>query len=109
MSNLRKIDLMYRQFGHADGHICKDCSNLESHFFERRYYKCRVYGCSASEATDWKISNPACGMFNKEWTGGRIVELVGRSGMKNVDNEIIPLPGQISLEDFNNERQQMEL
>ena len=96
---IRKIDLMHRQFGKCDGHTCKECSNLVWHHYDKKYYKCSVYGESYSEATDWRVSYPACGMFNKEWNGGRIVELVRSCREFSRKGEIEPLYGQISFEE----------
>jgi len=90
---IRKIDLMHRQFGVAEGRSCKDCSN----FYRRRwndktFRKCEVYGGSYSEATDWNASYPACGMFNQTWDGDEIVRLV--CPKKEEDK---PLDGQMEI------------
>lgn len=71
---MRKLELMHYLFGIADGHKCKECSNL--HGGTNNYRKCEVYGISASEATDWALSWTACGMLNKEHNGRPIVEMV---------------------------------
>lgn len=89
---VRKIDLMHRQFGLSPGNKCKDCSNLTAHFYDKRYYKCTVYGESASEATDWVLKWDACGMFNKDWHGNPIVHLVRP---KKIDRQ--PIAGQKSF------------
>ena len=73
---IRKIELMHREFGASPGHKCQHCDNLIVRHRDRRYYKCEVYGISNSEATDWRLSYDACGMFNKVWFGGPIVRLV---------------------------------
>ena len=91
---VRKIDLMHREFGFSPGHRCKECSNLTSHFYDKRYYKCRVYGESMSEATDWVLKWEACGMFNKDCGCGNIVRLV-RGVPKEIREE--PIPGQESF------------
>lgn len=92
---LRKNDLMYRQFGKTDGKICKDCSNLLVHCYDKKYYKCSVYGISNSEATDWRLKYQACGMFNKEWNGNDIVRLVKPSGVEKEPEK--PLDGQMNI------------
>lgn len=89
---IRKIDLMHREFGKLEGKTCKDCSNLYRRKYDKTYIKCRVYGNSCSEATDWKVSYTACGMFNKEWNGNEIVRNVTR--IKEVAE---PLEGQVGL------------
>ena len=92
---IRKIDLMHREFGFSPGNKCKTCSNLVSHFYDKRYYKCSVYGESASEATDWALRWDACGLYNKDPEGkGGIVRLV-RGTQKTKQQE--PIDGQKSL------------
>ena len=51
-----------------DGKRCKTCAWLVYHMRDRTWYKCRVYGTSHSDATDWCLSNPACGMYAEEET-----------------------------------------
>ena len=62
----KKIDAMHVRFGIADG-ICGDCP----HFLRYRYHdkcllKCRAYGLTHSDATDWRVKWSACGMKDKE-------------------------------------------
>jgi hypothetical protein len=57
--------------------------------------KCKVYGITSSEASDWANKYEACGMFNKEWNGNPIINLVKHSSKKN--NEEIHIDGQMSL------------
>ena len=66
---VRKIELMHSRFGVDPEHKCSECSNLSTWRYDRVYYKCDCYGASNSEATDWKKSNVACGLFNKEYDG----------------------------------------
>ena len=90
---LRKIDLMYELFGRIDNAQCKNCSNLIMHKRNRNYYKCTVYGNSCSEATDWKISKHACGLFNKEYDKDiTIVKLVRPDNKQDTQ-----IDGQIGL------------
>ena len=73
---MRKIDLMYAKFGRGEG-FCGECGNfarIDHH--GKIYRKCAVYGVTASEASDWKVSYPACGMKNSLWTGRDIIECV---------------------------------
>lgn len=60
----RKIDAMHERFG-MSSHLCKDCCHLMRHTRQRNYYKCKAYGLSAAESTDWKISSVACGLYGK--------------------------------------------
>lgn len=88
---IRKWDLMYEQFGRAEGK-CKDCS----HFKHRvgGYSKCLIYGDTASEASDWKVSADACGLFNQETKHENVIRLV-RGVRKDA-----PIEGQMSFGDY---------
>lgn len=88
---VRKIDLMHKEFGFSPGNKCRGCDNLTSKMRDRRYYKCSVYGVSASEATDWALSWDACGMYNKEYDGAEIVRDVRPA------KDTGPIPGQESM------------
>ena len=62
---VRKIEAMHRRFGQCNGKQCRDCCHMISgDYHGRRYQKCNLYGVSRSEATDWRLSYPACGAFN---------------------------------------------
>ena len=63
---LRKIALMHRLFGVCEGHACRECSNLvKGRYHDRILTKCKVYGLTHSEASDWAGRWQACGMFNR--------------------------------------------
>lgn len=95
----RKIDLMHRCFGKTDGHTCGECSNLvEGRYHDKILRKCKVYGMTHSEATDWAKRWLACGMFNKPYTGGPIMQLVKRSSNRPPQTPEEPLEGQMSWE-----------
>lgn len=96
---LRKQQLMYKQFGMCDGHVCGECSNLvEGRYHDKILRKCKVYGMTHSEASDWAKRWLACGMFNKTYTGGPIMALV-RPVRKQTEATIEePLEGQLTLE-----------
>ncbi len=94
---IRKIDLMHRQFGVFDGHACRECSNLvKGRYRDRILTKCQVYGLTHSEASDWAGRWLACGMFNREYTGRPVIELVQR-GRREPKPPEGPLDGQISM------------
>lgn len=96
---LRKQHLMYRQFGHCDGHTCGECSNLvEGRYHDKILRKCKVYGMTHSEASDWAKRWLACGMFNKTYTGGPIIQLVRRNANRPPQAPEEPLDGQMSWE-----------
>lgn len=90
---VRKIALMHQLFGEAN-HICGECSNLVYVLHrDKRLRKCKVYGDTNSEASDWAKSWRACGMFNQVYTGRRIIELVQRRGKEPES----PLEDQIEI------------
>lgn len=96
---LRKIDLMHRKFGKCEGHTCRECSNLiHVRVSNRSLTKCKVYGETYSEASDWTQRWQACGMFNKQWDKGPIIQLVRPVRTKKEDAQLIPLDGQMRME-----------
>lgn len=88
----RKLELMHDLFGIIDNHKCRECSNL--HGGTNQYRKCKVYGISASEATDWALSWTACGMMNKEHVGRPIIDMVKH---RNRFSEETMIDGQMSF------------
>ena len=61
----RKIAAMHKRFGTCGVHQCRGCDHLISgEYHDRHYHKCELYGMSHSEATDWRLSFQACGMYN---------------------------------------------
>lgn len=97
IETVRKIDLMHRLFGMCEGQRCVDCNHFSRHFYGKTYFKCEIYGESASEATDWRMKYPACGLFNRDYIGRDIVRLIGRKGYRMETNE--PIDGQVSFEE----------
>lgn len=96
---LRKIDLMQKHFGICEGHTCGECSNLvEEPYHGRMYRKCKVYGLTNSEASDWAKRYQACGKFNTPYTGRPIIELVQPTRTNKEEAQRIELEGQITLE-----------
>ena len=95
---LRKIALMYKLFGKCYGHTCRECSNLlKGRYHDCILTKCKVYGLTHSEASDWAGRWQACGMFNRTWDKQPVIrEVVPERKQKEADNT--PLEGQISLE-----------
>ena len=95
---LRKIDLMHKLFGTAPGHACRECNNLvKGRSHDRILTKCKVYGLTHSEASDWAGRWQACGMFNRTWDKQPVIrEVVPERRRQEADNT--PLDGQISFE-----------
>lgn len=94
----KKIELMHEIFG--SGHPsdkCKTCRNLKHHFYHgRSYYKCSVYGETDSEASDWRLKYPSCGMYNMSYDGYPIIKIKKHSGTKKPE---IQCEGQVSIFD----------
>lgn len=90
-----KIELMYQQFGKDEKHKCRDCSNLVYHRYNRAFYKCKIYGETHSEASDWRLKYVACGMFNKEYTGNPVINIIKHSGKGQTEEPQID--GQVTL------------
>lgn len=88
----RKIALMHEKFGTTPGKQCGDCKNLIEKRMNRKYFKCLAYGNSGGSSTDWAKKYPACGLFNKDYNGRKVVECV-RPEKKQEE----PIPGQIKF------------
>ena len=97
---LCKLDLMHRLFGVSDGHTCRECSNfIKGKYHDKVLCKCKVYGLTHSEATDWAGRWIACGAFNQTVNLHPIMrEVIPERKRKEADNTSID--GQISLEEL---------
>lgn len=92
--NSRKWERMQKKFGLSTAGNCKGCAHFVRYEHHgRTYSKCKIYGISASEATDWKGSAKACGLYpGKPYNGGAVVREVERK-KKQPEN----IDGQLSL------------
>ena len=98
MMAIRKIALMHKLFGKRYGHACRECSNLvKGRYHDRILTKCKVYGLTHSEASDWAGKWQACGMFNQPWDKQPVIREV-RPERKQKETDNTPLEGQMSLE-----------
>ena len=90
----RKWNRMQEKFGQSAAGVCRDCEHFVRYVHHcRTYSKCKVYGISASEATDWKGGAKACGLYpGKPYNGGAIVRERERK-KKPPEN----IPGQLDL------------
>ena len=97
---LRKLALMHRFFGVLDGHTCRECSTfINGKYHDKVFCKCKVYGLTHSEATDWAGRWMACGAFNRTISRKPIVrEVIPERKRQEVGNT--PIDGQISLEEL---------
>lgn len=51
---IKKIDRMHAMFGLDERHKCGECSNLVCGRYRSKILKkCRVYGLTHSQASDW--------------------------------------------------------
>ena len=94
---VRKVELMHRMFGKNEAHTCGECNNLvEGRYHTRILRKCRIYGLTHSEASDWAKRWTACGKFNCEYSGRPIIDFVRPDRTKPpIQDE--PLENQISF------------
>lgn len=100
---MRKIDAMYHYYGQGVGR-CEDCPHFVKKLFDKAYYKCRVYGNSNSEATDWRKGYTACGLIDKPFPEGdrRIVETIVSDAWQEK-----PIDGQMTMEDMLNAKKDL--
>ena len=93
---LRKIDAMHHYYGYGSGK-CANCPHFSETIWDRKYFKCLVYGASRSEATDWRKGYPACGLIDKPFPDDetRIVDRIVRA--KEIEQ---PLPGQCTIDEM---------
>lgn len=93
---MRKIDAMHHYYGCGEG-VCGDCPHFViREWGAKRFFKCSVYGCSRSMATDWGKKYPSCGLKDKPFPAGetRIVNRIAHT--KEIREE--QLPGQLAMD-----------
>lgn len=91
----KKIDAMHALYGTSDG-TCKDCPHLISFSCnDKTLRKCKAYGISYSEATDWRLKYVACGLKNLPLPDERPVFDRVRGQREYVSEQI---EGQIRME-----------
>lgn len=95
---MRKIALMHRIFGVSEGRTCRECSNfVKGKYHDRTLCKCRVYGMTHSEASDWAGRWLACGAFNMGISRLPVIrEVIPDRNKQEADN--MPIDGQIRFE-----------
>lgn len=69
LTNKRKLPAMHEVYGKSPQHKCRDCCNLTrivtvGGVRRKVYLKCKAYGDSGGEATDWGLNFMACGLYN---------------------------------------------
>jgi hypothetical protein len=98
----RKINVMHKRFSVSWQHTCKECRHLISGEWNgKRYHKCELYGMSHSEATDWRLSWIACGVFDADIDMSIWIPI--HRGLKRSAPSEPPLDGQMRIDDYLNE------
>ena len=97
-----KIHAMHRLYGPDPlGRICADCPHLVKIKRDKTYYKCTLYGVSASVATDWAKKWQACMLINHDVEDDNFQPVLER--LKHESRPDEPLEGQMRMEDMINE------
>lgn len=101
--DVKRIDLMHMLYGRKNGRHCNTCKHFCKIRTSRNIYKCRLYGITNSKATDWRHSDKACGMYNRELPEGfKTVMNRKKSGELICKEEELPpmqLEGQYNIFD----------
>ena len=99
---IRKIELMHKLFGKADG-LCRDCCHFVSGEYQsiQNLQKCRIYGMTHSAASDWAQRYRACGLYNiADTPHSNVIDLV-RSRTKAVQEYEVD-EDQVRMEEIDN-------
>ena len=64
----RKIDLMHKLHGVSAGNKCGDCENFFRTNWDQanQHFKCKLFGVTHGEGTDWRKSYLSCGKFRRK-------------------------------------------
>lgn len=98
----RKIEAMHEEYGTSQN-LCKCCPHFRRYMTPARriVLKCRAYGVTRSEATDWRANWPACGMFDKQLPPLSLyvpmIERIRHAERKKPEE---PVEGQIGMEEL---------
>ena len=71
MAKQKPVELMRFYYGERSGlHICGECCNFVSYSAgNRKLFKCKAYGVTCSNRSDWAKKWAACGLFDKPVSG----------------------------------------
>ena len=98
MGYRRKIDAMHEYFGTDESHTCKTCKNLlKLCYHDKTYYKCKCYGVTQSNASDFRQKWTACGLYNEKYKGTPLIEVLKHEPKPTKDEQI---EGQMGLFDI---------
>lgn len=89
----KKIDLMYEIFGKIENGSCIACNHMLCVYGRsRKYYKCKAYGVTSSESSDWSHRHVACGLFpDKPLPAVPVIQLARKRKLQE------KIPGQINI------------
>lgn len=93
-----QLQRMHKEFGREHVHKCGECCNFVSGRYEgigRVLQKCKRYGLTHSEATDWAQKWPACTKFNVPLAPEERPLMAYVSRKRQPEGEI---PGQMMME-----------
>ena len=94
---LKKIEAMHSFYGFDSQ--CRQCGQcphfIRDIYHDRMLSKCTVYGCTHSEATDWRRGYTACGLIDKPFPeeDNRIIDILKREQIMKREE----IPGQITF------------
>jgi hypothetical protein len=91
---------MHRLFGEMPDKRCAECKHfISGEYHDRRLFKCELYGLTHSEATDWRKSYTACGLYNMHVKRSLWVDVLTRLKWGNAPKAPRPVvDGQIEME-----------
>lgn len=61
----KKFKTMQEMFGFTKGKFCKTCRHKFKREYAGTYYKCEKWHTSNSSATDIRLRDPACGLYEE--------------------------------------------
>jgi hypothetical protein len=98
-TSCRKIEAMHKEYGVAGGcHLCCECCNYVSgRYHDKVLRKCKAYGLTHSEATDWAKHYEPCGLFNVPFEDKHLKPLIEILKRSKRQQDVAPIDGQMSL------------
>ena len=94
---LRKIEAMHHFYGFDSQ--CRQCGQcphfIRGIYHDRMMSKCTVYGCTHSEATDWRKGYSACTLIDKPFPeeDKRIIDILKARQIRKEEQ----IPGQMTF------------
>jgi len=60
-----RLRQMLKLYGAKEGHTCKTCRHPIRKHYAKTYYKCDQTKMTNGTGTDWRVSLPACGLYEE--------------------------------------------